>query len=113
MFNLSISTSTVPQSWKIATVIPIPKVKNSSSVSDLCPISLLPLPGKVLMSHLEINKLLSRRQFGFRPGLSTIDAIDTLIDDIGLSLNGNDVTIATFIDFKKALDTLDHNLILA
>lgn len=120
MFNLSLSSSTVPQDWKIATVIPIPKVKNSKSVSDLRPISLLPIPGKLLehiihdrlMTHLEMNKLISRRQFGFRPGLSMIDAISTLIDDVGLSINNNDLTIATFIDFKKAFDTLDHQLII-
>lgn len=118
--NLSINTAKVPIEWKKATVIPIPKVKNSKNVSDLRPISLLPTPGKALehiihdrlMSHLVLNKLLSRRQFGFRPGLSTIDAISTLIDDVGLALNNNQLTIATFIDFKKAFDTLDHKLII-
>lgn len=64
------------------------------------------------MTHLEMSKLLSRRQFGFRPGLSTVDAIGTLIDDVGLSLNNHHLTIATFIDLKKAFDTLDHDILV-
>lgn len=118
--NLSISNGIVPDEWKKALVTPIPKIQNSKNVSDLRPISLLPIPGKVLehiihhslMNYLESCKILSRRQFGFRPGLSTVDAISTLIDDIGFNLNNKELTLATFIDFQKAFDTLDHNIII-
>lgn len=48
LLNKSIATGNIPSAWKIATVIPIPKVANSHNVSDLRPISLLPLPGKYL-----------------------------------------------------------------
>lgn len=73
LLNLSLNTGTVPDEWKTATVIPIPKTKNPSNVTDLRPISLLPLPGKILehfihhdlMIHLERHDLLSRKQFGF------------------------------------------------
>lgn len=43
LLNLSITQGRVPAKWKIATVIPIP---NRSNVSDLRPISLLPLEGR-------------------------------------------------------------------
>lgn len=120
LLNLSLSTCVVPAELKEAVVIPIPKIKHSHNVSDLRPISLLPLPGKVLehfvhsnlLIHLDRHDLLSRWQFGFRPGLSTTDAIATLVDDVGLNLNNRQLTIATFIDFRKAFDTLDHTLIL-
>lgn len=46
LLNLSLKSGTVPNDWKIATVIPIPKVNNPNNVSDLRPISLLALPGK-------------------------------------------------------------------
>lgn len=121
LFNLSIKSGNVPPSWKIATVVPIPKVTNSTNVSDLRPISLLLLPGKILekfihdclMEHLLYHNLLSDNQYGFQPGISTSDAIATLIDDVGLNVNNNKLTVATFIDFSKAFDTLDHGILLS
>lgn len=105
LMNSSISSGSVPEQWKIGTVIPIPKVKNSSNVSDLRPISLLPLPSKILekfihadlMNYLTDYHLLNDAQFGFRPGLSTSDAIATLLDDIGLNINNGNLTIITYI----------------
>lgn len=44
--------------------------------------------------------------------MSTTDAIATLIDDIGLNHNNNNLTLCTFIDFSKAFDTLNHKLII-
>lgn len=118
--NLSIETGQVPADWKQAIVIRIPKIFNSRKVSDLRPISLLPTPGKVLehiiynrlMTYLETTKRLTQRHFGFHPGLSTVDAISNLIDDIGFNLNNNQLTLATFISFSKAFDTSNHDLIL-
>lgn len=120
LLNLSLTSGKVPTEWKTAIVVPIPKIKHSHNVSDLRPISLLPLPGKILersvhanlLTYLEQHNLLSRWQFGFRPGLSTTDAIATLVDDVGHNLNNRLLTIATFIDFRKAFDTLDHSLII-
>ena len=48
IMNQSIATNTFPDVWKLATVIPLPTVNNSNGVSDYRPISLLPLPGKLL-----------------------------------------------------------------
>lgn len=112
LFNLSVLTGKVPKGWKKATVIPIHKTNNHKNVTDLRPISLLPLPGKILehllheqlMAYLTFNQLLSINQFGFRPGVSTIDAICTLLADVGLNMNLGKLTIATFIDFSKAFD---------
>lgn len=120
LMNLSLITGCVPNQWKIATVIPIPKVKNSTKVTDLRPISLLPLPGKILekfvhkdlMTYLIARNLLNDNQFGFRPGLSTSDAIATFLDEVGTHINSGQLTIATFIDFSKAFNTLDHGLLI-
>lgn len=64
------------------------------------------------MNHLTENSLLSPNQFGFHPGKSTTDAISLLVDNIGLNMNNNQLTLATFIDFSKAFDTLDHNILI-
>ena len=74
MFNLSLGNGTFPDAWKRATIIPLQKEGNTDDVNNLRPISLLPLPGKLLekivhgqiINYLEDNKLLTDRQAGFR-----------------------------------------------
>ena len=39
-------------------------------------------------------------------------AIAKLTDDIYSAINNSELTLAVFIDFKKAFDTLDHNILL-
>lgn len=120
LMNLGIECGEVPQAWKIAMVIPIPKVTAPKNVLDLRPISLLTLPRKILekpvhqnlLDFIEKHHILSDEQFGFRPGLSTSGAISELIGDIGFNINANKLTIATFVDLAKAFDTLDHTLFL-
>ena len=43
LFNLSLTTGTVPNEWKIARIVPLPKIDcPSASTSDYRPISVLP-----------------------------------------------------------------------
>ena len=73
LFNLSFELSEVPSDWKVAKVTPLPKAGNSKDVSNLRPISLLPLPSKMIekiahnriYNHCNINKLLDPKQGGF------------------------------------------------
>ena len=83
IINKSIETGIFPDDWKHGTVIPIPKVANPQSVNDLRPITLLPIPGKImerlihnkLYPYLEGNKILSSNQNGFRKQHGTSDTI--------------------------------------
>ena len=83
MFNLSLETSIFPTDWKKATVVPIPKTGDLTSVQNYWPISLLPLPGKILeklihsqlADYLEKNSLLTSAQHGFRANHSTIHSV--------------------------------------
>ena len=80
MFNMSFELGEIPDDWKIGKITPFPKAGNKSSVSNLRPISLLPIVSKLIekiahqriYSFCEENDILDKRQGGFRPNHSTI-----------------------------------------
>ena len=120
LFNLSFVLAEIPTDWKIAKVTPLPKAGNSNNVSNLRPVSLLPLPSKLIekivhnrvYSHCENNNILDNRQGGFRPMHSTCITTAQFLDDIYKAMNDNKVVIATYIDAMKAFDTVDHTILL-
>ena len=90
-------------------------------MNNLRPISLLPLPGKIaerimhthLSNFLENNNLLNKNQGGFRKGKSTISTVAKFTDDILLSMNKHEFSVASFIDLRKAFDTINHEILLS
>ena len=117
IMNASFSQCKVPQAWKSADVIPIPKNNR-----DFRPISLLPFPAKVLekvflrlsLLPLTENKFKSS-QFAFVPHLhtGTTNAISFLrtkmLNDL-TSYWGYVQSLA--IDFTKAFDKISHRTII-
>ena len=120
MYNLSIRFSKFPDAWKQALVIPIPKVGNPSLVQNYRPISLLPLPGKILeklvhkqlSNYLEMDELLVDEQHGFRKGHSTTHAVAQLSNYVSKKLDSRMATLVAYIDFRKAFDCVQHPLLI-
>ena len=120
ILNLSIKSTTFPDSWKLATVIPIPKKGDLCQVENYRPISLLPLPGKLLerVVHVQLEKELEESgfytdyQYGFRKSRSTTHATLQLVNHINYKMDKNIPTAAIFIDFKKAFDCVNHQTLI-
>ena len=119
MFNLSFEVGIFPSNWKKATVIPLFKSGDRDNVGNYRPISLLPLPGKLiekivhhkLSTFLETKDILSEKQSGFRKGFSTVSAVADLTDDLFCAINNNELSLAVFVDLRKAFDTVSHSIL--
>ena len=121
IYNFSLSCDEFPDVWRHAVVIPIPKVPNPASFSNYRPISILPFLSKVLerIVHEQIylflhnNNILSPFQSGFRPGHSTVTALNKVCDDIRYGFEHQQVTLLVLLDFSNAFNTVDFDVLLA
>ena len=94
--------------------------QNKTDLSNYRPISILPVFSKVfellmkkhLLIFLSKMNILNDKQFGFRPGFNTFDAINTYTSALYTALNNNKSIISIFIDFRKAFDTVQPNILL-
>ena len=119
LFNKCLQQGIFPDEWKKATVTPLKKDNFANCVSGLRPISVLPLPGKIfeklihsqLYSYINRNKLISDSQGGFRPNYSTNSTIAQFTDYIYSNINQHKITQSIFIDFSKAFDTINYNIL--
>ena len=120
LFNESVTQKIFPLQWAIGCVTPIPKGGDSLDPGNWRPITILPIPSKLLekaihyqlMNYFEENNLLNSRQHGFRKDHSTSTAIHRLTKNIYDSYDQGLCTSCIFVDYKKACETLDHDILL-
>ena len=118
--NLSLIQGIFPNELKKAKIIPLYKANDPMLFNNYRPISLLPLFSKLferimynrLIKFINKHKLLYKYQFGFRKDHSTYMALIILIDKITAALDRGDFTVSVLIDFRKAFDTVDHDILL-
>ena len=125
IINLSVKTSVVPSTWKIAKMLLIFKSGDSSLPENYCPISVLPVLSKILekawnkcpvqkelMNYLETNKLLNDSQYGFRRKRSTKMASTLFCDNSRREIDKGYLVGAVYIGLSKAFDTIGHAILL-
>ena len=120
IFDLSLKSGTFPEKMKIVRVTPVFKSGNTSLMTNYRPISVLPCFSKMLerimynrlYKYLTENNLLYCKQFGFQKGHSPEHAILQLFEQINQSFDKSEFTLGVFVDLSKALDTVDHQILL-
>ena len=65
-----------------------------------------------LRNFLNEYKILFSYQFGFRKSHSTYMALMTLMDNLIDFLDKGEYVIGIFLDFSKAFDTVEHDILL-
>ena len=100
---------------------PIPKSNMSNNRDPLCyrGIALAPAAYKLyckllsgrLSQWIDDNNGLADEQNGFRKGISTVNQIAYLSNIIDVRKKLRKSTFCAFINFKKAYDTIDRNLL--
>ena len=120
MINKSLASGVFPGIWKHAKVNPIFKAGSKDDVNNYRPISILPTLSKIiekwiqikLMSYLNKHTLLHENQSGFRKSHSTESALILMTDTWLKAINEGKLVGCAMIDFRKAFDLFDHQLLL-
>jgi hypothetical protein len=120
-FNLCFTSGINPSDWDFSDIIPIPKKDKDARdplqnrcITIVCCVAKIysSILNKRMQQYLENNNILVEEQNGFRVGRSCIDHIFVMCTVLrNRKLLGKE-TFLCFIDFKKAFDSVDRNLLL-
>ena len=121
IFNQSFQSGLFPDKLKFACVTPIHKGNSKLNMTNYRPISILPTFNKILeklmykrlQNFLEKNKILFQHQFGFQKNKSTSLAILDIYNNLTKSMENNSFSCCVFLDFAKAFDTVNHDILLS
>ena len=120
IINQIFTTGIFPDNLKTAKIHPLLKAGDPLLATNYRPISLLTSISKIfekiifnqLTNYLSLNNILTDSQYGFRKNHSTQSAALELIDRLMISMDKGKTPLAIFLDFSKAFDTLDHEILL-
>ena len=120
LLRKSIDEGKIPEIFKLAYVTPIHKGGTRQKPEQYRPVSLTSHIMKVfervikkkIMSHLILNKQFNKGQHGFVPGRSTQTQLLSHYNDIYDTLMEGKRLDTIFLDFAKAFDKVDHEILL-
>lgn len=101
-------------------MLPIYKQDDQRKSENYRPITITPILSKVFekallvrfMRYLEHHDVLTKDQFGFRPALSTTDAILELVKFVCDAFEESQTTCGVYCDLSKAFDCVSHDILL-
>ena len=121
LWKWSFENGEVPANFKKQYITPIFKKGDKTKASNYRPLALTPHDIKsfervvrdFIVEHLEKNDLLDPNQHGFRKGRSCLTQLLQHYDSILQNYNSGAETDVLYLDFAKAFDKVDHNLLIA
>lgn len=117
LMNAAIKLRYIPNIWKVAEIIMIPKPgKPPNDVKSYRPISLLPTISKLfeiiiqkrIQVYIDRYEVIPNHQFGFRKAHATIDQIHRITDVIENTFERKQVCSTVFLDVAQAFDKVWH-----
>ena len=116
IFRLLVGRGCFPSSWRRANVVPLPKGPASPVVANYRPISITAVLSKVfeklvsrrLDSYLRSNRAIPDRQYAYRKGVSTCDALLEVSHTLQEALDAGKEGRLVQIDFSGAFDKVNH-----
>ena len=120
LFQLSLSTHSLPSDRKKSIIHPIKKKSNNSMISNFRPISISSCICRILeriirdaiQSFLDANLLMNVSQQGFSRGRSTLTALLTYSNDICNAIDKGLCVDSAYFDFSKAFDCVRHDYLV-
>ena len=121
IFNVSLSTGIVPDTWKFSEVIPIYKNnRKPNQAASYRPVSLTSYISKLLekiihvklLPHLNQFEIISNCQHGFLAGRSTTTNLLKCFNDWTSMLEDSSKVDVLYIDLAKAFDSVSHDKLL-
>ena len=67
---------------------------------------------KRVNNFIDLKSLLYKHQYGFRNKHSTSHALINITENIRKALDNDNFAFGIFVDFQKAFDTVNHNILL-
>lgn len=108
----------LPEDWKMALIHPLHKKGSMKNINNYRGISLLPVTYKILslaiLERLEaqVEHQIGEYQGGFRKSRSTAEQIQNLKTVIRYCTLRSKQYVSVFVDFKKAYDSIDREVLL-
>ena len=120
ILNRTMKEGTLPNDWKKAYVTPIYKKGAKNKAENYRPVSLTSIICKLMekiikeaiMKHIVDNNLLSKNQFGFVTGRSTVTQLLKYLDECIDEIVDGGIIDVIYMDFAKAFDTVPHRRLM-
>ena len=120
LLNSSINLGIFPDILKTSSVVPIFKKGDPTQPGNYRPISITNTISKIfekiihrqMLYYFDTNNLFNDFQFGFTKSRSTAEALICLTEKIYQNLNSKLSSALLLLDFAKAFDSVNHEILL-